>query len=154
MKAARTAGACDRSIALAVETALAGRKSATVAMDEWAERCQGVRPEIDAEFRAQKRLITELTSIAAAVAVNSVPDLQKHFTAAQGIGARVGQIHVAIEIARKIKRTAEEKIDTITDRIEKDAQPAAATVGPGCCGSRQANLPEVTAGARPDCGCR
>jgi AhpD family alkylhydroperoxidase len=55
VKAARTAGACDRSIALAVETALAGRKSATVAMDERAERCQGARPEIDAEFWAQKR---------------------------------------------------------------------------------------------------
>ncbi len=32
-------------------------------MDEWAERCQGAKPEIDPEFRAQKHLIAELTSI-------------------------------------------------------------------------------------------
>ena len=57
------------------------------------------------------------------------------------------------EIARKIKRVAEEKIGAITDRIEKDEQPAAATGGPGCCGSSETNRPVVTAGARADCGC-
>jgi AhpD family alkylhydroperoxidase len=154
IKAARTAGACDRSIALAIETAVSGRKSATTAMDEWAELCQGARPEIEGEFRAQKRLIAELTSVATAVAVNSVPDLQKHLTTARDIGARPEQIQVAIEIARKIKRVAEEKIAAITDRMGEDAPSVAAAAEPGCCGSSQVDPPEVTAGAQPGCGCR
>ncbi len=153
VKAARAAGACDRSIALAADTALTGRTSATIGMSEWAARCQGAKPEIDAEFRAQKVLIAELTSIATAVAVNSVPDLQKHLDAARDAGARVEQIRVAIEIARKIKRVAEEKVGAITDGIEKDAQ-AIMTGGPGCCGSKEEERSEVAAGARTDCGCR
>ena len=154
VKAARTAGACDRSIALAVETALTGRTGATIGMSEWAARCQGTKPEIDAEFRAQKVLIAELTAIATAVAVNSVADLQEHLDAAREAGARVEQIQVAIEIARKIKRVAEEKVGAITDRIEKDAQPATEPGGPGCCGRSETNRPEVAAGVRTDCGCR
>ena len=153
VKAARAAGACDRSIALAVETALTGRTSATIGMSEWAARCQGAKPEIDTEFRSQKLLIVELTAIATAVAVNSVPDLQKHLEAARDAGARVEQIRVAIEIARKIKRVAEEKVGAITDRIEKDAQ-ATTTGGPGCCSANEEQRPVVAAGARTDCGCR
>ncbi len=154
VKAARGAGACDRSIGLAIETALAGRNSATAAMDGWAEQCQGNRPEIDDEFRAQKRLLAELTSVATAVAVNSVPDLQKHLTAARNQGARAEQIQIAIEIARKIKRTAEEKIEAVLLKTGEEAPLAAALAGPGCCGPSEASRPEVTAGARPDCGCR
>ncbi len=154
VQAARTAGACDRSIALAIETAVSGRTSATATMDEWAEHCQGTRPDIDADFRAQKSLIAELTAIATAVAVNSVADLENHLTAARDIGAPPEQIHVAIEIARKIKRVAEEEIEVITRRIGEDARLAAAVAEPGCCGSSQANRPEATAGAQPGCGCR
>lgn len=153
MKAARTAGACDKGIALAVETALAGRQSATVAMDKWAERCQGARPEIDAEFRTRRRLSAELTSIAAAVAVNAVPDLQHHLVAARDLGAGVDQIRAAVEIARKIKRVAEDKIDTIAEGIEADAPQAAAITGAGCCGSTLAGRPEQARDVRPDCGC-
>ncbi len=153
VKAARSAGACDRSIALAIETAVAGRKSATAAMDGWAEQCQGARPDIDDEFRTQKQMIAELTSVATAVAVNSVPDLQKHLTAARGQGVRAEQIHIAIEIARKIKRIAEEKIEAILQKPGGDA-PLAAAMGQGCCGSSQASRAEVTAEARPNCGCR
>jgi AhpD family alkylhydroperoxidase len=116
-------------------------------------RCQGATPDIDDEFRAQKVLIAELTSIATAVAVNSVPDLQKHLDAARDAGARVEQIRIAIEIARKIKRVAEEKVGAITDRIEKDAQ-ATTTGGPGCCVSNEEEQPVVAADARTDCGCR
>lgn len=154
VKAARTAGACDRSVALAVETALIGRKSSTAAMDEWAGRCQDQRPEVDDEFRAQKRLIAELTAIATAVAVNSVPELQEHLTAARDAGARGEQIRVAIEIARKIKGVAAEKIDAIADRIEEDARPTTATVQSTCCGSTESSRPEATVAARTDCGCR
>ena len=153
VEGARTAGACERSIALAVETALTGRTRATIGMSEWAARCQGATPDIDDEFRVQKVLIAELTSIATAVAVNSVPDLQKHIEAARDAGARVEQIRIAIEIARKIKRVAEKKVGAITDRIEKDAQ-ATTMGGPGCCVSNEEEQPVVAAGARTDCGCR
>ncbi len=154
VKAARSAGACDRSISLVIETAVAGRLSATAAMDKWAEQCHGAKPHIDDAFRAQKRLIAELTSVATAVAVNSVPDLQKHLEAAQELGARAEQIHIAIEIARKIKRVAEEKIDAILQRSEEGATSAAALAGAGCCGSTEPSRPEVPAGVRPNCGCR
>lgn len=154
VKAARTAGACDRSIALAIETAVSGRTSATATMDEWAEHCQGARPDIDADFRAQQRFIAELTAIATAVAVNSVPDLENHITAARDIGAPPEQIHVAIEIARKIKRVAEEKIDAILQKREEDTPSAAVGAGAGCCGSTPASRPDVPAGSRPNCGCR
>ena len=90
----------DRSIALAVETALTGRATATIGMSEWAAGCPGAKPEIDAEFRAQKLVIAELTSIATAVAVNSVPDLQKHLDAARDAGARMEQIRVARDCAQ------------------------------------------------------
>jgi AhpD family alkylhydroperoxidase len=154
VKAARAAGACDRSVSLAVETALAGRNSATSALDEWAQRCQGARPEIDAEFRAQKRLIAELTAIATAVAVNSTPDLQRHLTAALEGGAKPDQIQAAIEIARRVKRTAEEKIEAVTSNLAGSVQPATtALAGTGCCGADPADS-EVAVGTRTDCGCR
>ena len=56
VKSARSAGACDRSLTLAVETALGVRDSATRAMDEWAGQCQGVRPQLDDGFRAAQLL--------------------------------------------------------------------------------------------------
>jgi AhpD family alkylhydroperoxidase len=155
LKAARAAGACERSVALAVETALTGRNSATTASYEWAGRCQGDRPEIDADFRAQKQLIAELTSIAVAVAVNSVPDFERHLAAAREGGARLEQIQSAIDIARRIKRTAEEKLDAVASEPRGDGQPAA-TAKPGseCCGTDGRDKPEVAPGIRSDCACR
>ena len=154
IEAARTAGACDRGIALAVETAVTGRTTATIGMSDWAARCQGSKPEIDVEFRAQMLLIAELTSIATAVAVNSVPDLQQHLDAARGAGARVEQIRTAIEIARKIKRVAAEKISAITDAIEEGALSATASGGSGCCSSGEANRREIPESVPTNCGCR
>ena len=148
LEAARAAGACDRGISLVVDTALAGRKSATSAIDEWAGQCQGGRLEVSAELRAQKRLIVELTSITTAVAVNSVPELQEHVKAALECGARSAQIEVAIDIARRIKRTAEEKIEAVVSGLAGSVQRAAvAPAGPGCgCSIRAGG--EVVAGTR------
>jgi AhpD family alkylhydroperoxidase len=148
VEAARAAGACGRGMSLVVEAALAGRKSATSAIDEWAERCQGGRLEVSAELRAQKRLIVELTSIATAVAVNSVPDLQEHLKAALESGASSVQIQAAIDIARRIKRTAEEKIEAVLSGLAGSVQPAAvASEGTGCCCPDPASG-EVAAGTR------
>ncbi len=146
LRAARAAGACDRGLSLAVETALAGRQSATGAIDEWAERCQGGRLEVSAELRAQKRLIVELTSLATAVAVNSVPDLQEHLKAALESGANSAQIQVAIDIARHIKRTAEEKIEEVVSGLAGSVQPAAVAPAGTDCGCSGRARGEVAAG--------
>lgn len=133
IKAARAAGACDRSVSLAVETALAVRESATRIMEEWAGQCQGSRPQPDAEFRAEKRLIAELASLAAAAAVNSVPDLKAHLKAARQSGATPDQIHAVIAIANAIQKTAEQKLAAAipeqSGATEPCCEPAA---GCGC----------------------
>jgi AhpD family alkylhydroperoxidase len=143
VRAARSAGVCDRGIFLAVETAVALRNSSTRAMDKWAERCQGSRTELDPEFRAQTRLIRELILIASAVCVNSVADLTLHLTAARELGATSEQISLAIAVARAIKKIAAEKLEAI---IGDEA-------GSGCCepeGGRGAMM----TGGPPACGCR
>ena len=155
LKSVRTAGACERSVRLAVETALTGRASATAAMAEWAEHCQGSRPEVDPEFRASKRLATELMSIATAVAVNSVPDLERHLAAAGESGATTEQIRSAIGIARQIQRVAQEKIEAITNRLEEQLSSIAATFETtGCCGPERTAVPEAAGKATSGCGCK
>ncbi len=131
---------------------MSGRKNATITMYGWAEHCQGPRPDIEAEFRTQKGLTAELTAVATAVAANSAPNLETQLAAAGDIGALPEQIHFAIEIARKIKRVAEDKIEVITRRIGEDTTSAAALAG--LSGLIQRNRPEATAGAQPGCGCR
>ena len=155
IKSARAAGARERSIFVAIEAALAGRASASSAIGVWAERCQGVRPEVDPEFRASKRLIADLMSIATAVAVNSAPDLERHLAAARESGATVEQIRSAIGIARKIQRVAQEKIEAITDRLEEQVPSIARTPSTtGCCSPEQAAAPEATVGNTSGCGCK
>jgi AhpD family alkylhydroperoxidase len=154
IKAADAAGACNRGISLAIETAIAGRDSATELMHEWAKQCQGSQPEIDPEFRAQKRLIVELTAVATAVAVNSVPDLTRHLAAAQECGASDGQIRSAIEIARYIKRVAEEKVEVLTSKLAAVVPPAMApSAGSGCQSSEPVQAREAAVETRTDCGC-
>ncbi len=136
VSAAHSAGACDRSITLAIETALGVRESATRSMAEWAARCQPVRPELDAAFREQKRLVAALAAFAAAVAVNSVPDVRERVEAARACGATLEQIRMAVAIAVSIRRTAAEKVNEILAGVERPepaacCAPAAAPCGCG-----------------------
>lgn len=141
-KAVREAGACERSLTLAVETALAVRASATKIMDEWAAACQGTRRTPDAEFVSQKRLLAELAAVAAAVAVNSVPDLKAHLESAAQAGATREQICAAVGIAKSIKKTTEQKIDEALAISSGAAEP--------CCTPR----PEATvSGKATGCSC-
>lgn len=139
---------------MAIESALAGRASATRTMGEWAEQCQGPRPEVDPEFRASKRLVIELMSIATAVAVNSVLDLEAHLAAAQQCGAEVGQIRSAIGIAREIQRVAQEKIDAITNRLDEPVPSSSTDSVTTCCGAAQAATPKTAVGGTVGCGCK
>jgi AhpD family alkylhydroperoxidase len=113
IKAARAAGACNRSVTLAVETGLAMRDSATRFMTDWAAECQGPRSEIDAEFRTQKQRIADLTAVAAALALNSAADLEKSLAAARSRGASSDEIEAALAIARTIRQTAQEKVEAV-----------------------------------------
>jgi AhpD family alkylhydroperoxidase len=153
LKSARAADACGRGIFLAIETALNGRVSATTAIGEWAEECRGSRPEVDAEFRAGMYLMTELMSIATAVAVNSVPDLEAHLAAARKRGAGVEQIRSAIGIARQIRRVAQEKIDLIANRLDECVSLASTDGETTCCGAVQTESPKAAAGPIMGCGC-
>lgn len=135
VKTARTAGACDRSLTLAVETALAVRQSATSTMDDWAGQCQGARPPVDSAFREEKRRIAELTAVAAAFAVNSVPDLRARLEAARQCGATQEQFRVAIAIAGMVKKAAEEKVTAFLGELSGDAGSCcAAPAQPAGCG--------------------
>lgn len=155
LKSVRAAGACERSVRLAIETALAGRASATTAMAEWAESCQGSRPEIDRDFRGSKRLVVDLMSIATAVAVNSAPDLELSLATAQRNGATVEQLRAAIGIARQIQRVAQEKIEDITNHLEQQAPSIATSAAPPpCCGTESTGTAEAAAGTKAGCGCK
>ena len=135
VKTARSAGACDRSLTLAVEAALAVRASATRTMDEWAGQCQGARPPLDDGFRAEKRLIAELTAVAAAFAVNSVPDLKARLQSACEGGATPEQIRSTIALAGMIKKVAGEKVAAfLMEQFGEEASCGAAPVQPAGCG--------------------
>ncbi len=151
VRSARLAGACDRGIHLAIETALDVRRCATSAMDKWAERCQGSRPELDPEFRAGRKLTQELVSITAAVCVNSVAGLTIHLASARQLGATAEQIRSAIAIARSIKRTAEQKLDAVVD--SEVSKVTSGTSVDGRCESGR-GIGAATDQKGPACGCR
>jgi AhpD family alkylhydroperoxidase len=113
VKAARESGACDKGIQAAVEAALAVRDSATRGMDRWSARCQGVRPELDAAFRAEKQLMAELISVASAICVQSVPDLVLHLAEAGRLGATPAMLRATVGIAKSVHKAAMEEIETV-----------------------------------------
>lgn len=130
VRASRDNGACPRGIGLAVEAALAARHAATRGIDRWSERCQGTRPELDPEFRANKELLTELVAVASAICVQSVPDLVLHLAEASRLGATPELIRVTIAIARSVHNAAMEQIEavlaTANGGLDEETQPASA----------------------------
>ncbi len=132
VKAAREAGACDRGIQLAVEAALGVRHSATRSIDRWSERCQGARPELEASFRSELRVLAELVSVASAVCVQSVPDLILHLSEARQAGATPDQIRAAVGIAKSVRSAAMEQIEVILAQEDENlASAAGASAGCG-----------------------
>ena len=142
---ARSAGACDRSIALSVETALAVRESASRNMEAWAARCAGPRPEIPEEFQVEKRLVMELAAVAAAVAVNSVPDVLARADSARLAGATPQQILGAVSLATSIRGTAGQKVEVALGLAA--AKPGA------CCESPGPDVPQAAGNRATTCGC-
>jgi AhpD family alkylhydroperoxidase len=126
LRAARIAGASDAEISRAVNDAMRVRKEAAEGMAQLASQYLGA-----AIFYTNKQnlLLSELVSISAACAVNSVPDLETHLTAARRLGATDGQILSAIKIARAVKGMAERKVEEATGRAA-GANPIASE---NCC---------------------
>ncbi len=142
---AHRAGACDRSIALAIETALAVRESATRNMETWAARCAGPRPEVNQEFRSEKRLLVELAAVAASAAVNSVPDLLARVETARLSGATPQQILGAVALATSIRGTAAQKVEAALG--VPAANPSA------CCESPGPDVQQISGNKTNACGC-
>jgi len=143
---ARRAGACDQSVALAIETALAVRESATRNMQAWADRCAGTPPELKQEFRSDKRMIAELAAVAAATAVNSVPDVLDRIERSRQAGATEEQILAAVALAASIRGTASQKLEAALGEPAAKASP--------CCESGGGESQELATGRVTGCGCR
>ncbi len=110
LRAAPIAGASDAEISQAVNAALEVRRHAMEGMAQLADQKTGA-PVSNTVSYQESPLIAELVAISAAYAVNSVPDLETHVTAARRLRATNGQILAAIKIARAVKILAESKVE-------------------------------------------
>lgn len=148
LRAARAAGACERSIRLAIETGLYAGTSATRAMAAWAESEQGAAPELDTAFRAEKERLTALVLAGAALAANSTELLGRCIGEAEALDWSKGQIGAAPAAARTVARTAATKVESNAAGLCFFQQDAASVCCPGEDETRAAE-PTIAGG----CGC-
>lgn len=121
-KAARSVGASEQEIRQAVNDALCVRNNATKIMAGLAEKQFGNAAHTDTLCASDKPLIGHLVSTGAAFALNSIPDLRTHVTAAQQQGATCEQIQTVLEIARMVKNMAGKQIESaVTKTTEEGA---------------------------------
>ena len=147
VQAARKAGACERSIRLAIEVGLAVRASATEAMARWAAAEQGQVPALDETFRLEKEKLAALVSAGATFAARSTATLDSQLLNAQAYDWANAQIAEALAVASAVAKTATEKVEC-----------AAASVGfsvgkldSSCCRDLQA--PAIPAAVQGGCEC-
>ncbi len=113
LRAAAIAGAGDAEISRAINDALSICRDAKEVMQSIASQHTG-SSRFDASSE-DNGLLSELVSVSAAYALNSVPDLETHVAAARTLGATEGQILTAIKIAKAVKRIAERQVQEATD---------------------------------------
>ncbi len=147
---ARGAGACERSIRLAVETALEARARQLESLAAWAETVQGGKPEVDDGFRRERARLVNLVTCGSALALRDAKRLPEQLAAAIETGANERMIASALAIARSIAETAasvaEEAIDGLVSRIAADPVP--------CCGiDRRVESPPSGCSCDPASGC-
>jgi alkylhydroperoxidase/carboxymuconolactone decarboxylase family protein YurZ len=148
IRAARAAGACERSIRLAIETGLAARRSATEAMDLWASTEQGEAPVIDAGFRLEKEKLATLISIGATYAANSTATLPTQIEEAQLHDWTDVQMGEAFAVGSAVARTAAAKVELAARRL---GIPLTA-LDSSCCGDPPvATATPVSEPGRCDC---
>lgn len=144
VRAARAAGANEEEIRQAVNDALDVRRSATESMAQLAEKQLGDAPGSDAMNCSEKSLISELVSVAAALAVNCVTNLETHLTAAWQLGATVRQIQTVLDIARAVKSMAGEKVEEAVAKSAEASEDCADDCG---CQNDKSQPPSRSQGA-------
>ncbi len=147
IRAARAAGACERSIKLAIETGLYAGSSATRTMSAWAESEQGGAPDLDTAFRAEKERITALILAGASLAANSTELLGRYVGEAEALDWSKAQIDAALAAAHTVSRTAATKIEAAAHRMGFPLQGEASD-----CPDRE-NGETVEPAAGGGCGC-
>jgi alkylhydroperoxidase family enzyme len=140
---ARTRGACERGVRLAIETGLSVRRSATSEMTQFADSLQAGPPSLDEEFRSQRARLIDVMACAAAFAVRSSTDLQHCIDLGRKRGASADQLGAALAMARGVRAGADKEVDKIVRQAGLDVRVKLA--GPSCC--------EVPASSAPGCGC-
>jgi AhpD family alkylhydroperoxidase len=127
---ARRAGACERSIRLAIETALDARTRQVESLAGWAEKVQGGKPEVDESFRRQRAPLVALITCGSAMALRDAQGLPARLSAAAETGSSERMIASALAIARSVAETAtsaaEEAISSLVSSSAADPVP--------CCG--------------------
>jgi hypothetical protein len=126
---ARAAGACERSIRLAIETGFDALTSAAEAMVSWARAEQGQAPDLDTTFRNQKEKLAALIATSATFAARSTVTLEARGAQCRASGWIDRQISEALTIAGSIAATASSKTESLATRLGIAASQQADT----CC---------------------
>ena len=148
IRSARAAGACERSIRLAIESGRSASTSAIEAMVLWAEREQGQTPELDETFRLEKEKLAALISAGAAYAAHSTATLDRQLLNAQAYDWTNVQIAEALSVASTVAKTAAGKVEAAAARV---GFPIAKLDDSCCSESRAADSSQTP--ASDGCGC-
>jgi|GEM_PF-2386661 len=117
IRSARAAGACERSIRLAIESGRSASTSAIEAMALWAEREQGQAPVLDETFRLEKEKLVALIEAGATFAAHSTATLDSQLLNAQAYDWTNVQIAEALSVASTVARTAADKVEAAAARV-------------------------------------
>ena len=133
VKAVQAAGATTEEIARAVDAALCVKDSTKGIMRQVAREALGLPAGDEPACCANPAdRLTELVSIAAAVAVNCPTNFRRHVETGRTVGVRDDEIQLAIGLAKMIRARATEKTDQAASEL--CSAPAAAPAA-SCCGS-------------------
>jgi AhpD family alkylhydroperoxidase len=132
VKAVRSAGASIEEITHAVDTALCIRAGAKSVMAHVAYEALGLPTQPDSPCCALgDDRVTQLVSIAAAVAVNCPSIFQSQIAAGRAAGVSDHDIRLAVALAQMIRAKATEKMDAAAKPTAADT-PAESPCGCGC----------------------
>ena len=112
LKAVREAGASQADVLGVIRIALDVRDNATEVMAEVAQGSLNYEYPGKAQSGSIKQPIDNLVALGAALACNSVTGLEYYSATTKAAGASTRQIQTAIGIARSIRKSAAEKVDS------------------------------------------
>ncbi|HEY5961362.1 MAG TPA: carboxymuconolactone decarboxylase family protein, partial [Polyangiaceae bacterium] len=135
VRAAEAAGACNRGIRLAIESALAAREQATSEIATLAESLQGGKPELDAAFVAPRAMWQAIYATGAAFAQRATLAVEGNAAKAIALGATKAQLIAAFAQARAILSTSGEHTEGKVAELELSSKTASPATGGCACGS-------------------